>query len=106
VTVPGLPPVSSPGDAFLAAIAQRQDRTNELMAAQNELLAQIRDRLPAPVSVEVQTSGVVELREPATPATPEPDPAKAPAEPAQPEAARKAARRAPRKRTTTKTGGA
>jgi hypothetical protein len=102
VTVPGLPPVSSPGDAFLAAIAQRQDRTNELMAAQNELLAQIRDRLPAPVSFEVQTPGVVELREPAT-SEPEPE---ALAEPAQPEAAGKAARRAPRKRTTTKTGGA
>jgi len=106
VTVPGLPPVSSPGDAFLAAIAQRQDRTNELVAAQNELLAQIRDRLPAPVPIEVPTPGVVKLREPATTPTLEADPAQAPAEPAQSETARKTPRRAPRKRTTTKTGEA
>lgn len=56
--MPDLPPVSSPGDAFLAAIAVRQERTNEL-------LAQLLDRMPKPVAM--LAPGVVELREPHAP---------------------------------------
>jgi hypothetical protein len=80
MTSEDLPLVNSPQDAFLAVLARRQDQTNTLLAAQNELLAQIRDRLPAPVSTAVQEPGVVELREPASvqaaAATEEPKPAR------------------------------
>lgn len=65
MTSEDLPPVGSPQEAFLACLASRQDQTNALLAAQNELLVAIRDRLPAPLSVEMQGPGVVELREPA-----------------------------------------
>lgn len=71
MTAADLPPVQSPGEAFLAAIARRQDETNRL-------LAQILTRLPA--APAESAAPVVELREPAAP---QPD-AEQHAEPAAP----------------------
>lgn len=87
--------------SFLAAILDRLDR-------QNELLTDVRDRLPQPVQVQVEPAvGAVELTEPAVPAAAtgvaEPEPPADP--PAKPAAAKPAAKKTAAKRATSKTAG-
>jgi hypothetical protein len=100
-----LPTPRNAEQEYLAGIYGRLGNQNGLLAAQNELLAQVLDRLPAPADAGAGPEGATPIREPAATAGDGNDKQPgdgSPASTATP--ARPAAKKAAAKRTTAKKG--